>query len=548
MAAAKHTLDRSVVPDPPHTDGNSVDSHIEGMEHVVLVLFENRSLDNLLGHLYEPGEVASFEGVVNKEFSNPVPEWAEHQPDGEPRIAYQVATDMDSPNPDSGEEYPHTNTQLFNVQDPANRFQMADKITAPWNVPPPGATPNMEGFVTDYISFFTAQMGRQPTVAEYSQIMTGFTPEQVPVLNGLARGFATFDHWFSEVPSQTFPNRAFWVSATSSGFVKNSPSSNFIEDNNAETIFNRLDSCGRTWKIYVLEPSTISFTGLISAPRLKDKFATNIVPFAEFEQDAANGTLPDFSLIEPSLVAGHNDYHPACGMAMLQGVDLPVDPPSSVLGGEGFLARIYDVMRHANSPTGSNWRNTMLLVGFDEPGGTYDHVPPPSVPAPDEGAPEGQCGFRFELSGYRTPAVIVSPWVDEKTVVTEEYRHTSLLATLREVWDLGEPFTQRDAGARTFQHILNRDTPRSPDLWPTIQARPVPSFTLDPDKFAPFFSGLGKAMVQGNLAFAKAHGWKLKSAPANPDDDVSAEQGLQIIEEVTCNIFPSLRPRPPTEP
>ena len=71
--------------------------------------------------------------------------------------------------------YPHTNTQLFNVQDDANRYQMADKITAPWNVPPSGTTPNMEGFVTDYVSFFTATMGRQPTVDEYSQIMTGFT-------------------------------------------------------------------------------------------------------------------------------------------------------------------------------------------------------------------------------------------------------------------------------------------------------------------------------------------------------------------------------------
>ena len=47
--------------------------------------------------------------------------------------------------------------------------------------------------------------------------MTGFTPEQVPLLNGLARGFGVFDHWFCEVPSQTLPNRSFWTAATSSG-------------------------------------------------------------------------------------------------------------------------------------------------------------------------------------------------------------------------------------------------------------------------------------------------------------------------------------------
>ena len=57
-------------------------NQVEGMEHVVLVLFENRSLDNLFGRLYEPGEGKSFDGVVGKDLSNPIPEWAEHKPEG----------------------------------------------------------------------------------------------------------------------------------------------------------------------------------------------------------------------------------------------------------------------------------------------------------------------------------------------------------------------------------------------------------------------------------------------------------------------------------
>ncbi len=143
------------------------------LDHVVVVLFENRSLDNMLGHLYGPDDGKTFEGVIGKDLTNPIPEWAEHG--AERRVVpYTVATSMDSPNPDSGEEYP-----------------------------------TMDGFVTDYISFFTAETGRQPTYEEYSQIMTGYTPEQVPVLNGLARGFGVFDHWFCEVPSQTFMNRSF---------------------------------------------------------------------------------------------------------------------------------------------------------------------------------------------------------------------------------------------------------------------------------------------------------------------------------------------------
>src|SRR5664279_3141664 len=102
------------------------------MDHVVLVLFENRSLDNVLGHLYGPDDGKTFEGVIGKGLSNPIPAWAE---DGTDRkvVPYAVATDMDSPNPDSGEEYPHTNTQLFNILDEENRFKLGDDITAPFN-------------------------------------------------------------------------------------------------------------------------------------------------------------------------------------------------------------------------------------------------------------------------------------------------------------------------------------------------------------------------------------------------------------------------------
>jgi phospholipase C len=171
----------------------------------------------VLGHLYGPGDGKTFDGVIGRDFSNPIPEWAEHGADRKV-VPYTVATNMDSPNPDSGEEYQHTNTQFFNILSEANRFKVAQDMIAPWNAPDPGQAPTTDGFVTGYISTFSAEMGRQPTYEEYSQIMTGFTPDQVPVLNGLARAFGVFDHWFCEVPSQTLMNRSFWTAATSSGW------------------------------------------------------------------------------------------------------------------------------------------------------------------------------------------------------------------------------------------------------------------------------------------------------------------------------------------
>jgi phospholipase C len=518
------------------------------LDHVVVVVFENRSLDNVLGRLYGPEDGKTFEGVLGKDLANPIPEWAEHGADRKV-VPYTVATDMDSPNPDSGEEYPHTNTQLFGIQNEHNRFKLGADITAPYNAPAPDQVPTMDGYVADYISCFTAEMGRQPTYEEYSQIMTGFTPEQIPVLSGLARGFGVFDHWFCEVPSQTLPNRSFWTAATSSGFSVNAPVKNFVRKNDAETIFNRLDDHGKTWKVYIAEPMRLSGTGLTHFPRLKDKFATHFVPFAQFEADAANGNLPDFSFIEPALGVGHNDYHPACGRAMGHGIAVAsLDPPSSILGGEAFLARIYNAYKAMQSPTGTNVWNTALLIGWDEPGGTYDHVPPPSVPSPDPSGPAGQHGFTFDRSGYRVPAVIVSPWVPEGEVFNAEYRHTSLIATLRDQWGLGDPFTARDAAARTFSHVFTLDTPRDPATWPVPDARPVPQFMEDATALGKSLSTLGGTLYQGIREYADQNHVEIEGLPEDPNADVPPEVALSVLRNFLATLFPLLHPSPPVVP
>lgn len=518
------------------------------MDHVVLVIFENRSLDNLLGHLYGPTDGQTFEGVLGKDLSNPVPEWAEHQPpDGSGTVSVYIGGDMDAPNPDSGEEYFHTNTQLFGTLDEQNRFASGNGIKPPFNAPPEGATPSMDGFVADYISFFTWEKGRQPTYDEYRQIMQCYTPDQVPVLNGLAREFGVFDHWFCEVPSQTFMNRSFWTAATctplSTGGTINEPLSHWIHDNAAETIFDRLEAHGRTWKVYVEGDTGASLTGIIHWPRLREKFATHFVPFSQFEKDAAAGTLPDFSLIEPNLLVGHGDYHPACGEALAQGDDLAVDPPSSILSGEAFLQRLFAAYRGMRSPDGANVWNTALLIGWDEPGGTFDHVPPGAVPPPQPSAPAGQFGFRFDRSGYRVPAIIVSPWVEPGSVFNSEHRHTSLLATMREQWDIGDAFTQRDAGAEPIHYVFSRQTPTDPDSWDVPQALPLPQAHIDWEENDRSWSNLGKVAIPGLIQTAKEKGWHLPPQLADPDFHLTADLAFHAQQLFFAGIWPQLGPQ-----
>src|SRR6202021_2660964 len=105
---------------------------------------------------------------------------------------------------------------------------------------------------------------------------------------------------------------------------------------------------------------------------------------------------------------------------------------------------------------------------------TYDHVAPPASAPPDPAAPAGQMGFTFNRSGIRVPAIAISPWIPEQTVVNDEHRHTSVIRTLRERWSLGAPLTGRDATARDIAPILSLDNPRAPEGWPDVIPLPVP--------------------------------------------------------------------------
>jgi phospholipase C len=264
------------------------------------------------------------------------------------------------------------------------------------------------------------------------------------------------------------------------------------------------------------------------------------VPFAEFEKEAAAGTLPDFSFIEPNMLSGHGDYHPALGRSFSDAVDLQVDSPSSMLAGEVFLERVYSAYRSATAVTGANVWNTALLIGWDEPGGTFDHVPPGPVPPPDPLAPAGEFGFTFDRSGYRVPAIVVSPWVEPGSVYNEEFRHTSLIATLRKTWGLGDPFTRRDASARPFDHVFSLATPRDPGTWVTVKARPVPEWTMDPEVVGRGLSTLGKGLGPTMIARAREMGVELPPEVNDPNAELAPRVIVDVLRRIAGHFFPLL--------
>ncbi|QCR44866.1 hypothetical protein C1N91_16315 [Curtobacterium sp. SGAir0471] len=453
-----------------------------GFDHVVVVMFENRSFDHVLGRLYtdadlRPGQ--SFAGLQDGRHENTAP-------DGTvvPAHVYEGTTDhvMSQPDPDPGEFYPHVNTQWFGLVEPAENADPArNGYAAPFNAPADTSTPTMSGFVHDYVVNFRLERGREPSVEEYSRVMGGFSPAMLPVFSTLARSFAVYDHWHCAVPSQTFCNRSFFHASTSHGFVTNGREGGpqkWLGADAVPTIFNRLEEAGKTWRVYFDARQVVSLTGFLHAPSIERYWKTNFRSMEQFHADAASGNLPDYAFIEPRMMFDHNDMHPPVGSPgdhSAPDAGAYESATSDVRAAEALLASVYDAVRGGRSERGSNAINTALVVTFDEHGGIYDHVPPPAGVASPSGSPTpGEMGFTFDRLGGRVPAFVVSAYTEPGTIINEPMHHAAVIRTLTEQHGL-EPLTHRDAEATGIHNVLNRKVPRQPQLWPDVAPQYVPT-------------------------------------------------------------------------
>ncbi|TWP37149.1 alkaline phosphatase family protein [Leekyejoonella antrihumi] len=410
-------------------------SGLTAVEHVVVLMLENRSFDHLLGYLYADRNNVSpagdaFEGLSGQQ-SCP-------GSDGTQVSAYQLSPDTTDlyfyPGADPGEGYAATNNQCYGSS----------------AAPPAGAVAPMTGFVTDFAKAITDNTSKGWYVFNGTAegwIMGCHTPQTLPVLSALAQGFAVCDHWYGSVPTMTMPNRAFVCAGTSQGHLDDATKKFTVG-----SIFGALTGAGRTWKIYgyAAAPLTkLDFPDTAAAP------AANFGHFADFRTDAAAGTLPDYSFLEPSWSSTGNSQHPNYNVAL----------------GEQLLLDTYRAVRD-----GPDWNSTLLIITYDEHGGCYDHVSPPwGATAPDDS--QGEFGFDFTRFGPRVPTVLVSPLIPAGTVHrvpigSVPFDHTSILATIEHRFGVS-PLTRRDAAAPDVAGALSLTGPRTDDPLAGVTA-PVP--------------------------------------------------------------------------
>ena len=529
-------------------DTTSDPASFETFEHLVVVMFENRSFDSLLGYLYSPGTVPrnqTFNGLAGTEHRNPVPPYIN---DGNAYVSARISpgtdADMQNPNPDPGEEYQHVNTALFGVVDPpANQFRTAGEMLPPYNNPSPGQAATMTGFVQDYCNNFVATKGRKPTFDEYRVIMDSFGPQQLPVISTLAREFAVYDAWFCSVPSQTLTNRSFFHASTASGYVVNVPYMKWLTTNDSPTIFNRLQDAGLTWRVYYDETQIVPMTALIHAPVLFPYWKSNFATMTDFYNDVANGTLPTYAFVEPRMIFNNNDFHPPAPSLV---IPVPGHPPiiiggtSDVRAGDLFMHQIYSAVRTSAASNGSNALNTLLLLTFDEHGNCFDHVaPPPAVP-PDVLQPEGEKGFFFDRLGVRVPTIAISAYTEANTVVNRPVHHAAVVRTLCKKYGLPH-LTQRDLNAPDISDALNLSVARPPSSWPVTTPRPVPPIVAETDPLSPTLASRPLNELERHLV-GLAMAWFNGVEPAASDIPTTLGAAYLLLRQLAQGAFGSSTP------
>jgi phospholipase C len=414
------------LPDPTRPAG-TVNEALP-FDHIVVVMMENHSFDNLLGALSRSGQPKAhglrFDSAGNARNSNPAAS-------GRGRV------------------------QSF----PLPTTEQAPSVTQTWNA-------THEQINGGKMNGFVKSVGN-------NEPMGYWTEDVLPFAYSFARSFTLANRWFCSAPCQTYPNRRFLMAGTAYGDIATDSESLQDPPPPNGTIFDRLSAYGVSWRNYFTD---LPQTAII--PSVIEQHPANLAPVAQFYADCATGTLPSVSFVDPEFGVLSDIGEPLAALPGLQPIAHGLETtggdqesPQDMSYGESWAYSVVDAV--LNSPA---WPRTLLIYTYDEHGGYYDHVKPPAAIAPDsippnlgpEDAPGG-----YDLYGPRVPAIVASPYAKPNAVTNVVHDHTSALATIEAKWNL-PALTLRDANARTVADFLDLKHPPALLEPPTLVKPPPP--------------------------------------------------------------------------
>ncbi|HVF59625.1 MAG TPA: alkaline phosphatase family protein [Thermoanaerobaculia bacterium] len=467
----------------------------DAIEHVVVLMLENRSFDNVLGGLYpDLTKQGLYRGLLGNE-TNPLD--PANPRAGSVTVFQGPATSSVwiMPYPDPGELYADMVQQIFGSNA---------------SVLPSGVLPPMSGFAWNYTQQSPAPPGPGwPSVKPVAgNVMQYYSGASMPVTSCLAQGYAVCDYWFAAAPVQTLANRVLAHCGTPTKL----PGTNLSRINNPDftdtlkipfhppvtdpTIFQLLDetcpdgvapACSDfhdpkfqlNWKVYYHDVPLSALCQYVYQRWCYDYlFGGNVYGFQEyFEYDIQNDRLPKYSFIEPrysnTLGGTVNSNHPGgAGLDFEDPNGNSLPPPINVMDGERLLWQVYSILRKYPE----TFAKTLLIVTYDEHGGLFDHVPPPAAVSPFSPPVDN---FDYDRYGARVPAILINPSIKPGTVypprqglapvLAHPFDHTSILSTLIAQFGLSGSLTPRVDSAPKLEGLITANT-----YPPPACAAPVP--------------------------------------------------------------------------
>jgi len=399
---------------------------MEQVNHIIFMIQENRSFDHYFAKINEYRQSQGLGADVDElpaGVTNPrVPDYA-------PVGSFHLQT-MCIENTSAAWYVSHQNFNLFNIS---------------------SDNPTMDGFVWSAGGAASFE-GDQDTAGV--RAMGYYDQNDLPYYYFMATQFGTSDRWFSPAPAETEPSKMYLVAATSAGHA-HKPS----QPVNVPTIFSALDSANITWKIYYENNASDAILNYFQP--YASQHQANFAPIAQYFTDVANGTLPQVVMIEPGF--GSDDEHPGLGNHIQVGAKKVSDLINALM-------------------TGPSWKDSVFIVTFDENGGMYDHVPPPTnVPSPDGIKPidlftKDVDGYDdppgdFTRYGFRVPLIVVSPFSKKNYVAHTVTDSTAILRFIETRFKL-PALTKRDAAASDMTEFFDWTnkpwaTPPTPPAQPT---------------------------------------------------------------------------------
>ena len=429
------------------------------INHVIILLQENRSFDHYFGHL---ADYWSANGYSAEPFDGEPSDASNPGTDGSTVSAFHLTTTcVENPSPSWNESHGD-----WNHEDATS------------------STPKLDGFIRTAATEKSPSTGLPYNDSKGIRVMGYYTDRELPYYYFMASSFGTSDRWFAPVMTRTQPNRMYLYAATSHGHVYPlTPTTPVLSD---QTIFQLLQTKGISWKIYVHPNGTgCTTSSCLMTQSYMNQFAfgstivksypQNLVPIAQYFTDVQNGTLPQVAFIEPASEE-LLDEHPSDD-------DVVPSAAPNVQTGSHYAASLINALMSSSS-----WKDSVFFLSFDEGGGFYDHVAPQTAVSPDGIPPSdlvttpsldicapgnGAGGYTcdFTLTGYRVPLIVISPYAKKHYVSHTVADYTAMLKFIETRFNLPS-LTARDAAQMDmteFFDFVNDPwaTPPTPPAQPT---------------------------------------------------------------------------------